>query len=110
VEEKERKNRGSKTLPYPEYVKRREEGRCFHCGGAYSYGHRSPDKNLHVVICGDSEEEKKKGDMQGFEEDSREELDRNNRGSSMSLSVLPVGGLTPPQTMKMVGKGGYGVD
>jgi len=63
------KNRSTRTLPYPEYIRRREEGRCFHYGGAYRYGHHSPDKNLHVVICGDSEEEKEMGDIEGFEED-----------------------------------------
>ena len=49
------KNRGSRTLPYPEYVRRREEGRCFHCGGAYSPGHRCPEKNLRVIICAEEE-------------------------------------------------------
>jgi len=43
------KNRGAKTLPYPEYLKRREEGCCFHCGGHHSYGYKCPDKNLRVV-------------------------------------------------------------
>jgi len=88
-----RKNRGFRTLPYLEYVKkRREEGRCFHYGGAYSYGHRCLDKNLSVVICGDSEEKKEKGGMKGFEENFGEESDMNNRGFSISLSVLSVGG------------------
>ena len=38
------RSRKSRTLPYPEYLKRRGEGRFFHCGGAYSYGHKCPDK------------------------------------------------------------------
>jgi len=49
------RNKGSRTLPYPEYVRRREEGRCFHCGGAYSPGHRCPEKNLRVIICAEDE-------------------------------------------------------
>jgi len=44
------KNRGSRTLPNREYVRRREEGRCFHYGGAYSHGHQCLDKNLRVII------------------------------------------------------------
>jgi len=50
-------------------VKRREEGRCFHSGGFYSYGHKCPDKNLRVVICGEEEEESAEG------ENSQEELE-----------------------------------
>ena len=44
------KNRAVRNLPYPEYLKRREEGRCFHCGGAFGPGHRCPEKSLRVVI------------------------------------------------------------
>lgn len=29
------RHKSSHTLPYPEYVRRREEGMCFQCGGAY---------------------------------------------------------------------------
>jgi len=49
------RNKGSRTLPYPEYVRRREEGRCFHCGGAYSSRHRCPKKNLRVITCAEDE-------------------------------------------------------
>jgi len=44
------RNKGARTLPYQEYIKRREEAKCFHCGGPYSYGHHCPDKNLRVII------------------------------------------------------------
>jgi len=49
------RNRGSRSLPYPKYVKRREEGKCFHCGGAYNLGHRCPEKNLSVIILAEEE-------------------------------------------------------
>jgi len=55
------KNRGARSSPYPEYVKRRDEGRCFHCRGPYSHEHKCPDKNLRVVICGEEEEEPEEG-------------------------------------------------
>jgi len=41
-----RPGEGSRALPYPEYVRRREEGRCFHCGGAY--GSREELKSDHL--------------------------------------------------------------
>jgi len=48
-------NKGSWTLPYPKYVRRREEGRYFHCGRAYDPGHRCLEKNLRVIICAEDE-------------------------------------------------------
>jgi len=44
------RNRGTRNLPYLEYVTRREEGRCFHYGGAYNPGHRCPEQNLGDII------------------------------------------------------------
>ena len=38
------KNRAVRNLPYLEYLKRREKGRCFHCGGAFGPGHHCPEK------------------------------------------------------------------
>jgi len=49
------RNKGSRTLLYSEYVRRREEGRCFHCGGAYNPEHRCQKKNLRVIICAEDE-------------------------------------------------------
>lgn len=49
---RENRTKGWWNLPYPEYVKRREEGICFQCGGPYSPGHKCPDKNLRVLILG----------------------------------------------------------
>jgi len=101
------RNRGSRTLPYPEYVKRREEGQCFHCGGAYSYWHRCPDKNLRVVICGENEEEEETKEQQWREcedDEQGERSDLGNRELVMNLSVLSTSGLTPPQTMKLRGE------
>lgn len=44
------------NLSYPEYIRRREEGRCFHCGGAYTSRHRCPEKNVWVLIMAEDEE------------------------------------------------------
>jgi len=98
---------GSRTLPYPEYVRRREEGHWFHCGGAYSYGRRCPDKNLRVVICGENEEEGKRNDQPWIEyeeEECGEVEKKGNKEQPMNLSVLSAGGMTPPHTMKLQGE------
>ena len=44
-------------------MRRREEGRCFHCGGAYSPGHCCPEKNLRVIICAEEEGGPTKGNQ-----------------------------------------------
>lgn len=50
------RNRGVRTLPYPEYVRRREKDRCFHCGGPYSYGTVALIKNLPDIIGAEDED------------------------------------------------------
>lgn len=67
------RNKGVRTLLYMEYIKRREEGRCYHCGGPYSYGHRIPNKNPRVIICGEAEE-----GLDSVETDERELSKRND--------------------------------
>ncbi|WVZ14824.1 hypothetical protein V8G54_012390 [Vigna mungo] len=80
-----------RNLPYPEYLKRREEGRCFRCGGPFSPGHRCPERGLKMLIVVDEEEE-----VEG-EEATETTL------ATMELSALSAGGLTPPKTMKLRG-------
>jgi len=59
--------------------KRREEGRCFRCGGAYNYGHKCPDKNLRVVICGEGEDLEDE-DLQHTEtEEEKEDEEESDR-------------------------------
>ena len=102
------KSSGAKTLPYPEYVKRKDEGRCFHCEGPYSHEHKCPDKNLRVVICWEEEELEEETQIQGEieEEAVRWETESQNmkENPQMSLSELSAGGLTQPHTMKMQGE------
>ncbi|WVZ14135.1 hypothetical protein V8G54_011701 [Vigna mungo] len=83
--------RGVRNLPYHEYVKRREEGRCFRCGGQFSPGHRCPERSLRVTILGEDEEE----DLG----ETKKELE-NER---LELSPLSTGGMTQPRTMKLQG-------
>ena len=73
------RNRGSRTLPYPEYV-RREEGRCFHCGGAYGPRHRCPEKNLRVIICAEDEEDPTEVNHSGWGQ-IEEELEKEHQGA-----------------------------
>lgn len=50
------RGRGARNLPYSEYLKREEEGRCFRCGGPFSPGHHCPERSLRVLILGEDEE------------------------------------------------------
>jgi len=80
-------------------MKQTEEGRCFHCGGAYHYGHKCPDKNLRVMIYRENEEDWVEGtsqprgskeDMEELENESHEDKECNH----MNLYVLLAGGMT----------------
>ncbi|WVZ22305.1 hypothetical protein V8G54_000849 [Vigna mungo] len=51
------KERNTRNLPYSEFVKRREEGRCFRCGGPFSPGHRCLEKGSRMLILVEAEEE-----------------------------------------------------
>ncbi|XP_052725999.1 uncharacterized protein LOC128194435 [Vigna angularis] len=84
-------DRTVRNLPYPEYLKRREEGRCFRCGGPFSPGHRCPERGLKMLIVVEEEEE-----VEG------EEVSETNL-ATMELSALSAGGLTTPKTMKLRG-------
>lgn len=86
-------NRGRmvQNLPYPEFLKRREEGRSFRCGGLFAPGHRYSEKSLLVLLLAEDEED-----------DVEERRDQNPK--SMELSACSAEGLTPPKTMKMIGQ------
>ncbi|XP_052723768.1 uncharacterized protein LOC128193723 [Vigna angularis] len=83
--------RNVRDLPYAEYVKRREEGKCFRCGGPFGPGHRCPERGLRMLILAEDEEP-------GGEEEVEVELEQ------MELSALSAGGLTQPRTMKLHGQ------
>ncbi|KOM40684.1 hypothetical protein LR48_Vigan04g088200 [Vigna angularis] len=83
--------RGVRNLPYHEYLKRREEGRCFRCGGQFGPGHRCPESSLRVLILGEDEEEDP-GENEAEVEHKR-----------LDLSFLSAGGLTQPRTIKLQG-------
>ncbi|KOM33114.1 hypothetical protein LR48_Vigan01g267000 [Vigna angularis] len=85
-------NRGLQMLPYPEYLKRREEGPCFHCGGPYSPGHRCAERSLKVMILGADDDE-----AEGAE--AEEEAEQR----CMELSVYSAGGISQSNTMKLSG-------
>ncbi|XP_014521642.1 uncharacterized protein LOC106778213 [Vigna radiata var. radiata] len=86
------RDRGSRNLAYAEYLKRREEGKCFRCGGPFSLGHRCPERGLRMMIMVD-EEENEEG-----EKEPAVEL------AGMELSALLAGGLTTSETMKLRGR------
>ena len=49
------RTRGTRTIPYAEYVKRRDEGRCYHYGNTFGPGHRCPKKTMRVLILAEHE-------------------------------------------------------
>lgn len=53
----ENRGRMVRNLPYPEFLKRKEEGRCFRCGGSFAPGHRCTEKSLSVLLLPEDEEE-----------------------------------------------------
>lgn len=87
--------RGVRNLPYSEYLKRREEGKCFTCGGPFRPGHRCPERGLRMLILAEEEKES--------ENEGEEELNV----AIMELSALSAGGLTSPRTMKLRGRMGH---
>lgn len=88
---RENKTRGWQNLPYPEYVKQREERKCFQCGGPPSPGHKCPDKNLRVLILGENDKDKEL--EEGEDEDPKQ----------MKSFVFSARGLTQTNTMKLQG-------
>lgn len=86
------RGRNTRNLPYSEFLKRREEGRCFGCGGPFSLGHHCPERSLRMVILVEDEDE----EMEGVET----ELDQK----PMELSTFLARGLTQPRTMKLHGQ------
>lgn len=75
----ESKGRGQRNLSYQEFIKRRDEGNCFRCGGQFGHGHQCPERSLRVVILGEDEEEEPDYVV--------EELDQNQ----MELSAFSAG-------------------
>ncbi|KOM50008.1 hypothetical protein LR48_Vigan08g083500 [Vigna angularis] len=88
----EGRGRSVRNLPYSEFIKRREEGKCFRCGGPFSPGHRCPERGLRMLILAEEEEEEVN--------EARDEMDQ----SQMELSAISAGGLTSPKTMKLKGR------
>ncbi|WVZ11534.1 hypothetical protein V8G54_016064 [Vigna mungo] len=46
-----------RNLPYLKFLKRREEDRCFQCGGPFAPGHRCSEKSLRVLLLAEEEED-----------------------------------------------------
>lgn len=52
----ENRGRMVRNLPYPEFLKRKEEGRCFRCEGSFAPGHRCTERSLRVLLLAEDEE------------------------------------------------------
>lgn len=80
-----------RNIPYPEFLKRRKEGRCFQCGGSFAPGHPCLEKSLRVLILVEDEEDEV---TEGMDQDAK----------PMELLACSTKGLTPPKTMKLTGR------
>ena len=101
------RNRATRHIPYPEYVRRREEGRCFRCGQPYSPTHRCPERKLRVLILGEDEETTKDGEFE-VAELIKGERDQEPQGETpecnyLDLPFFSINGFSRPKTMKMKG-------
>lgn len=102
------RGKGTRHLPYPEYVRRRDKGLCYHCGLAFGTGHRCPEKSLRVVILAEDEELNDAGEIVALETETGEEepVDKGTPEAScqwLELSLCSARGLTQAQTMKLRG-------
>ncbi|WVY94796.1 hypothetical protein V8G54_033884 [Vigna mungo] len=86
----ENRGRMVRNLPYPEFLKKREKGRCFRCGGPFAPSHRCSKRSLRVLLVAEDEEEE-------AEENS------NLEAKPLELSACSAEGLTPLKTMKLTG-------
>lgn len=72
------RNSATRNLPYQEFVKQREEGRCYHCNLPYVPGHRCTEKSLRLVILAEDEQYNENGEMTVIEQEERGEEDVEN--------------------------------
>jgi len=79
----------------PKYVRKREKGRCCHCGGAYSPRHRSLEKNMRFIFCA-----KEEGDLS---EENLHDEEKHRGYPEMDLSIFSAGSLTQPHTVNLQG-------
>ncbi|WVZ24709.1 hypothetical protein V8G54_003253 [Vigna mungo] len=87
-------NRGRmvRNLPYPEFLKRKEEGLCFRCGGPFAPGHRCTERSLRVLLLAE-DEEGEEGEVVGDHDEK-----------PLELSACSAEGLTTSRTLKLMGK------
>lgn len=100
------RSKGTRQLPYQEYIKRRDEGRCFCCGDPFVSGHRCPENFLRVMILG--EDEQGVVDSENMLEVSDEENAQPEEVvakelQELELSLCSAGGIVQPRTMKLFG-------
>ena len=81
--------KGAKQLPYPKFLKRKEEGKCFRCRLKYGPLHKCPQRQLQVLIMAKDKLE----DCELFE--TREE--------DMELTLQVMRGGFEPYTLKING-------
>ena len=100
-------NREVKQLPYAEYLKRKEEGRCFRCGLKFGPLHKCPQRQLQVLILAEESETKDESELVMVETGKEEELNECEMlelgGEEQELMLQIVRGMAEPNTLKIRG-------
>ncbi|XP_017420235.1 uncharacterized protein LOC108330249 [Vigna angularis] len=89
--EGDNRGRAVRNLPYPKFLQRKEEGRCFRCGCPFAPGNRCPEKSLRVLLLAEDEEADVDEEIINLEE------------KPMELSACSAEGLTSTKTLKLKG-------
>ena len=99
--------RGIKQLPYAEYLKRKEEGKCFRCGLKFGPLHKCPQRQLQVLILAEEPEAKEEGEFVMVETEKEDDLgdcevlDVGDEKQELMLHVMK--GVAEPHTFKIRG-------
>lgn len=99
--------RNTRSMPYQEYVKRREQGLYFQCNLTFGPGHCCPNKTLRVVILAEDESDTEARELATISQETTDNTATPNNQEIdyqwMDLSLFSAGGMTQPQTMKLQG-------
>ena len=97
--------KGVKQLPYAEFLKRKEEGRCFRCGLKYGPLHKCPQRQLQVLIMAEELDGKEEGEFVLVEKENKLEegelIETEEEDLELNLQVMR--GVSEPHTLKIHG-------
>lgn len=92
----QRRGLGSRRLTEAEEQHKRRRGVCFRCDERFFPGHVCKNKQLHVILLGEDEDEERKEPKDGEEEESEET-------TALQLNMSSVVGVTSKKSLKLWG-------